>query len=435
MKQKVIRDPIYDYISIDGADLWLLDLLDAPELQRLRYIHQLGVSYLVYPGASHTRFEHTLGVLHLMHFALDCLKKIGCPIDGQTRKCLLAAAVIHDIGHGPFSHLLEKHFGGDHEEWSCKIAESKDTVVNRVLRGQGIVATTVSLIRKTEWSQPQWMKSLISSQLDVDRIDYLLRDSYHTGVGYGEFDYYRLLHTMNLEASPKEEGQIRPAKHFSWPAKSKYAIEEYVLARFYMYQAVYFHKCTRGYEKLLDAVWRRAKELVAHGTKIPLLPQVRPFLLMSKPASVQDYLRLNEYHVLAQISEWSNNRDKVLADLCGRFLYRRGFKCIEVQERLEGLEGHDRLEDAIGHLKRRGKRATEKAEPRYYLLEDRGGVLPYKPYHWAEKEEQQPIFLDGLKEITKELVRLKAVTAEEGRFVRYYCPEEHRKDMEKLLRV
>lgn len=233
-RQKIIRDPVYDYVAIDmSADGWLLDLLDTPEVQRLKYTSQLGLSYLVYPGAVHSRFNHALGVLHLMQQVVQYLKEHLDGIDNESRNALLAAAVLHDVGHGPFSHLLESKLGKDHEEWSWRIIESEDTQVNAILRREGILERVLSLLKPGEVPQSPWHKSLISSQLDVDRMDYLLRDSHFTGVGYGKFDYYRLIHTMVLEPGPQQPDQTAPVQHLAWPEKTKYAIEEYVFARYY----------------------------------------------------------------------------------------------------------------------------------------------------------------------------------------------------------
>jgi hypothetical protein len=434
MDQKIIRDPVYDYISIDGDDRWLLDLLDTPEMQRLRYIHQLGVSYLVYPGATHTRFSHSLGVMHLMKEVLWHLKEEKCvTLKREDRDALLAVAVVHDVGHGPFSHLLESKWGGKHEDWSHRIILDEGSGVNQVLKKKGLVKRVAALLEKEQGGAPSWQKSLISSQLDVDRMDYLMRDSHFTGVGYGKYDYYRLIHTMALEDATKQKGQRVPNKQPVWPDKTKYALEQYVFARYYMYQSVYFHSCTRGYEKLLDAIWNRAKDLATTGRK-PLLPPVAPFFRNDYEPTVEEYVRLQEYHVFSQIELWKNARDPVLADLCRRFLARRGFKAIPLTEAMTGFSGSDKISKAVGILARAGGNFA--LAPRCYLLEDKGGVEPYKPYRWSDKEASQPILIrqqGKVQEISEVLARLKSVTTRDEQFVRYYCPAEQRKPIAAAL--
>jgi HD superfamily phosphohydrolase len=197
MSAKIIRDSLYNYISIDQKrDRWLVELLDTPEIQRLRRIHQLGVSYLTYPGADHNRLAHSLGVVHLTHQALQHLSQISAD-DAQTshgRAPLMVAAMIHDVGHGTFSHLFEPCLGIDHEEWSRAIILSEETKIHEVLRrnfDHTFPQRVAELIDPNNHDQPAWQKYLLSSQLDMDRLDYLRRDSLFTGAGYGRMDMHR----------------------------------------------------------------------------------------------------------------------------------------------------------------------------------------------------------------------------------------------------
>src|SRR4051794_31752837 len=246
MAAKIIRDPLYNYITIDRQrDQWLLELLDCREVQRLRRIHQLGVSALTYPGADHNRLAHSLGVVHLMQQALGHLGRISGddPQTSHGRAPLLVAAMIHDVGHGPFSHLSELCLGTDHEEWSKAIIRSEETEVHQVLRRSfepTFPRRVAELIDQTNQDQPAWQKSLLSSQLDMDRLDYLRRDSLCTGAGYGHFDWFRLLNTFEIYED-EESG-----RDIVWAEKSLLAIEEYIYSRYYIYQNVYLHKTTRG---------------------------------------------------------------------------------------------------------------------------------------------------------------------------------------------
>jgi HD superfamily phosphohydrolase len=227
---KIFRDPLYNYIAIDKSEQrWLLELIDTPEVQRLRRIRQLGVSHLTYPGADHSRFAHTLGVLHLMRQVCKRVEELDrSPRVRRAREVLLAAAVLHDVGHGPFSHLFEPALQVDHEEWSCKAVATRGTGINDVLSRHDIpVDQVVAMIAKKDRQRPPWQKALLSSELDVDRLDYLRRDSYFTGAGYGHFDWYRILNSFTLDRSDQD------FEILVWPKSAIYAIEEYVFSRFY----------------------------------------------------------------------------------------------------------------------------------------------------------------------------------------------------------
>ncbi len=440
LKHRIIRDPVYDYISIDPEDHLVWELLCTSEVQRLRDFHQLGMSYLVYPGAVHTRLAHSLGVFHLMKQVVGHLKIEGIKLEKQAKEGLLAAALLHDVGHGPFSHVLERKLGGSHEKWSYKIVTDDRTQVHKILQEHDIVEIVASLIDEEGRPDRPWLKHLISSQIDVDRMDYLLRDSCFCGVGYGKFDYYRLIHTMRLGYFPRREaGQSEAEKCLIWPEKAKYAIEEYIFARYYMYLAVYFHHTTRGYEKLLEAIWERAVFLQKEGANLDAAQSLTPFFGKGEP-TVEEYLRLREYHVLAQIeiwSHWPDTKDAVLPDLCRMFLDRKGFKTIELKKELKGFEAVNRLGEVLDYFgKVEGK---ERHFPKGYIREDETSVVPYQPYLWEEKETQQPkqpILLNcagNVKEITQELERLRPITKKTEEITRYYCPEEHLEAVKDIL--
>lgn len=246
MAQKLFRDPLYDYIAID-KDSWLLELINCPEVQRLRYISQLGLAHFTYPGSTHSRFSHSLGVLHLMQECTAYLKQEYSDLmcEQLDEEALLGAALLHDIGHCPLSHATEDIFG-NHEKRAVEIIENLDSRVNKILseHDSTLPQKVCALIAKKS-DAPLWQKSLISSQLDMDRLDYLRRDSLYSGAEYGNFDWFRIIRTMQLEIEDKQEDIF-----VVWPDKTKYALEEYIFSRFYMYQSVYFHHTTRGYECL-----------------------------------------------------------------------------------------------------------------------------------------------------------------------------------------
>jgi HD superfamily phosphohydrolase len=438
MATKIFRDPLYNYVGISlPKDEWILDLLESPEIQRLRRIHQLGVSNFTYPGADHSRLSHSLGVLYLMGIAWDHIENTGQsdPQIDRARHPLLAAALLHDVGHGPFSHVFEKCLGINHEEWTLKIINSSATRVHEVLGTYDIPhAAITSLIDEHNHDRPAWQKSLLSSQLDVDRLDYLRRDSLFTGAGYGHFDWFRILHTFQIH------GPADGYRDLIWEEKAKFAIEEYIFARYYMYENVYFHRTTRGFELLLQAMWKRARDLNSKGINSQLLKPIKSFWAAKSP-TIDQYLALEEYVVLQQMQNWKSSKDEVLRDLSRRFLNRDRF--VGITAPLSSAVLKSISDDELKrHLLRwdRGLRAMVRKEgikeSKYYVLRDtveeklykaKGG--PYVP----EKEtgEQTPtntiwILPDNSTEpveITQVLTRLKAVTEKPGSMVRYYVPK------------
>lgn len=430
--EKIFRDPLYNYVAIDmPRDEWLLDLIETPEVQRLRRIHQLGVSHFTYPGADHSRFSHTLGVLHLMQQAwrrVESLRETGPSIE-RARDVLLAAAVLHDVGHGPFSHLFEPALGIDHEQWSCNIVRSPETEVHKTLNKHDIpIEHVIALIEKDNHGRPPWQKTLLSSELDVDRLDYLRRDSYFTGSGYGHYDWYRILNSFSLHET--EEGfQI-----LVWPGKARYAIEEYIFSRFYMYNNVYQHKTTRGFEKLIHAAWERAKTL----SDPEFLLELAEFLDAEEP-TVDQYLALDDATLVYQMRVWTRHPDDVLRDLATRFLTRDRFAAIEdpVSE-----AAFDDARDEWESELRTCVEAQGFQPAKYYALRDNLKLTVYDPYvPEREEREQDPynaIFIqpDGggePQEISGTLERLAPVTGARERRYRYYVPRECRDAVRKLV--
>jgi HD superfamily phosphohydrolase len=432
--EKVFRDPLYNYVGIDpDGDGWLLDVIDSPEVQRLRRIHQLGVSSFTYPGADHSRLCHSLGVLYLMDAAWETLRRKFDRADVRRgREVLLGAAIAHDVGHGPFSHLFEPCLGIDHEEWSLRIIRDEDSGVNRGLRrcDSALPEQVAALIDPNDYSPPAWQKSLISSQLDVDRLDYLRRDSLFTGAGYGRFDWNRLITTVGLH--PGEQGDF-----LVWPAKAALAIEEYIFARFYMYQNVYLHKTTRGFEQLLQAMWRHARQLREDGVNVGLMPAIESFWDADDP-EIGQYLAMEEFTVLSQIQAWANHDDPGLRDLASRFLHRRPFACIKAPKR-RGLDNSlDEWEEALRELVA-GDVRFRPAD--LYLQIDRQKPKYHLPYFSEKETEEQSdvtairVMEDGgLIEIDELLPRLKSITKRPVAVTRYYLPKELRDEAEKLRR-
>ena len=436
MSDKVFRDPLYNYIAFDRQrDGWLIDLVNCPEVQRLRRIHQLGVSNFTYPGADHTRLAHSLGVTHLMQLVLDHLTR-ACPAAKieTAQQALLATALLHDVGHGPFSHLFEPCLGIKHEKWSIAVVRGESTQVHKVLKRQDhyLPEKVADLIDSKNAKHPAWQRALMSSQLDVDRLDYLRRDSLFTGAGYGHFDWHRLLTTIEFYDNETD---------LVWPAKSALAIEEYIFARYYMYQNVYFHKTTRGFEQLLQAMWKRANKLRQDGTDVNPNPVLVRFWKSEKPEPgklpVADYLAVEEFTVLEQIQRWTEHSDKPLADCARRFLNRDGLVKVDPPPPVNPLKADDFGEWEPELHKLLQKKGYE--VPEMYCLPDKLDEKYLRPYFEEKEPKNQTavntirVMVDGtLQTIGRHLPRLGAVIAKAEDRIAYYVPKEIRDEARNL---
>ncbi len=441
MAQKLFRDPVYDYISIDRVEHpWLLDLVNCREVQRLRYISQLGLGHLTYPGSTHSRFAHSLGVMHLMKECLAHLKREHAKrFHDLDEEALLAAALLHDLGHSPFSHATESVFG-DHERRTVRLILSLDTEVHKVLAGHAaeLPARVAALLRKGA-EAPLWQKSLLTSQLDLDRLDYLRRDSLCSGAEYGHFDYFRIIHTMMLQEKTIDDAQ--KGVLVVWPDKSKYAIEEYLFSRFYMYQSVYFHRTTIGFERLLDRILTRGADLARRNKRFAahLLAPLHIMLTDDPEDDPSRFQGLTDHVVLAQVTLWQDDKDSVLSDLSRRLLCRRGVGWDEVASDTP-FKMVSKIEQVRAYLDERGK------ESKYYFIEDSPKTTAYRPYSSASAGEEQTsvnsiLLFDlswpdtGFCEITEVpgLDRLKAITSNQPAVLRYYFPKEDQQRIRQIL--
>lgn len=315
-EEKVFKDPVHNYVHVQNRTIW--SLINTPEFQRLRRIRQLGTTYLTFHGAEHSRFSHSLGVYEITRRIISQFERNNYP-DWPVEENLVAmcAALLHDLGHGPFSHSIEEAFHMDHEDWTCKIILD-DTDVNRVLRevSPDLPERVASVIRKDY--EKKIVVNLITSPLDADRMDYLLRDAYFTGVNYGTIDIDRILRMLrpyNGRIVVKESGM--------------HAVEDYLMARYQMYWQVYFHPVTRSSEIILRQIFRRAGELYREGYAFQFLPQPLPALFEDN-LTVKQYLKLDESLIQTTFMQWSEDSDPILSELCCRFLHRRLYKYVEV---------------------------------------------------------------------------------------------------------
>ncbi|MFD0762166.1 HD domain-containing protein [Lutibacter aestuarii] len=308
-KLKILNDPIYGFITIPNALIY--DLIEHPYFQRLRRISQMGLSHLVYPGAHHTRFHHAIGCMHLMQKAVRILKFKGVEISDDEANALYIAILLHDIGHGPFSHALESSIanGIHHETISLKFMEA----LNEEFSGQLSLAITIF---KGEYPR-KFLYQLISSQLDMDRLDYLKRDSFYTGVAEGNINSERLLTMLNVKND-----------HLVVEEKGIYSVEKFIVARRLMYWQVYLHKTGLAAEKLLEKVLKRANELSFTGKKLPATKAFSYFLKNAidetnfTKETLKTFAKLDDYDVLSSIKEWISCDDKILANLSESLINR-----------------------------------------------------------------------------------------------------------------
>ena len=322
-KRKIINDPVFGFLSIPNE--LIFDVLQHPYVQRLNRIRQLGLSYLVYPGAMHSRFGHSLGAMHLMQEAIQSLRLKGVDISEQEETSAMIAILLHDIGHGPFSHVLEHTLveGVTHEDISLLMMQR----INMDLRGQLDMAISIF---KNEYPK-HFLHQLISSQLDVDRMDYLCRDSFFTGVQEGRVASERLLKMLDVR-NDKLVVQV----------KGIYSVEKFLVARRLMYWQVYLHKTSVAAEQHLIKLLSRAKELARSGKELFCSPALRYFLYqpvtfdMFNPTSeaLEQYALLDDNDVLSAIKAWISCGDKVLSALSRSFINRCLFRGELLQQSL-----------------------------------------------------------------------------------------------------
>ena len=317
---KIINDPVFGFIKVPGGIL--MDIVNHPLMQRLRHIKQVGLASVVYPGAQHTRFQHSLGAYHLMSEAVVTLTQKGIFIFDSEAEAVKAAILMHDIGHGPFSHVLEHTLvdGISHEDVSLLMMER----INQEMGGGLNLALNIF---KNEYPK-RFLHQLISSQLDMDRLDYLRRDSFYTGVSEGNIGSARIIKMLNVV----EDRLVVDSKGI-------YSIENYLTSRRLMYWQVYLHKTTVATEKMLVNLLLRAKHLMQSGKNLFATPSLRYFLVhhvdaaffSEHPEALNHYSRLDDTDIYCSIKEWVNDDDKVLSLLASNVVNRRPFK-VEVHE-------------------------------------------------------------------------------------------------------
>jgi len=350
----ILRDPVHGLVSFERKEEEIIVmLLETREVQRLRRIRQLGLASFAYPGADHTRFSHAVGATFVMTRLLVRLRSIDQTLPYWQRvtteraREALAAALLHDLGHGPFSHLFEQVLGGEHHEaWTRRVLLDDSTDVHRVLKGldpQLPERVAELVFGRHELS---YLARAVSGTFDVDRCDYLLRDAHATGVGYGRFDLDWLLRSLTFGV-PDSDTMAPPLAIDG--RKGIPAIESFLLARLFMFQQVYFHKTERSCEWMLTKILDRARVLLAEGTRLPGTPPAIATLARDGSVSLGEYLDLDDPQLWVALSSWRDAHDPLLADLVTRLHARRLFKTYELfgeQAEPRGrLEALDRARD------------------------------------------------------------------------------------------
>lgn len=358
-KLKILNDPIYGFITIPNE--LLFDIVEHKYFQRLRRISQMGLSYLVYPGAHHTRFHHALGCMHLMQKAVRVLRLKGVEISEEETEALQIGILLHDIGHGPFSHAMEHSIveGVSHEAISSMFMEELNEEFNQRL-------TLAIQIFKGTYKR-KFLCQLISSQLDMDRMDYLKRDSFYTGVAEGNINSERLISMLTVVDNVLMVEE-----------KGIYSVEKFLLARRLMYWQVYLHKTGVVAEQLLIRVLKRAKELVGEGQKLYGSSALRYFLNNQITAenftseTLHVFSQLDDYDILSAMKEWVHHEDFVLSNLCNMIINRDLLK-IKLKKKPPKKE---KLHEHIEKLKERY--AISEEEAAYFVFSGEISNLAYK---------------------------------------------------------
>ena len=365
---KFIRDPLYDdFIVVDDN---LLKVVEHYAFQRLRRISQLGLVSYIYPGATHTRFSHSLGVMHLITRAIEIMERKGIKFDNEIKLALKFCALVHDVGHGPFSHALE---------WTILNIRHEDItkmIIDRIFRnviGNEIADISIKILNNE--FEKKFVNELISSQLDMDRLDYIRRDAFYCGVHYGIIDIWRILQTLTITNDYK----------LAIEEKGKHAVEGYLVARYLMYWSVYFHKTNLSLQAMLSSIFNRLRDLIENNIKIELIRNLEIVIKkgLSDDEGLNAFLSLEDGDMFYLFKIWLNSKDKVLSDLSRRLLNREIFKVYEEELSIS------QIENIKSYLINNG------FEPKYYLIEKLAVDTAYEPYSISGDSNIRVILKDG----------------------------------------
>jgi len=347
----ILRDPVHGLVSFETDEEHVVELLmDTPEVQRLRRVRQLGVTSLAFPGAEHTRFAHAVGAAFVMKLLLARLRAIQGDIPfwqqvtTDRARDALAAALLHDVGHGPLSHLFEDSIPGTphHEVWTERIVLDPSTGVHKCLsKLDPAMPERVAALVRGEHPLPYLAKA-VSGTFDVDRCDYLLRDAHATGVRYGVYDLDWLLRSLRF--APASNSDVAPSLAIDG-AKGLPAIEAFLLARLFMFQQVYLHKATRSAEWMIRSVLARAASRIMDGDRLPFVPRAIELGSHGEAITLGDYLELDDAVLTVAMHAWEEAKDPVLADLSRRVRHRALFKTLELFGEQASLAGREQAHE------------------------------------------------------------------------------------------
>jgi HD superfamily phosphohydrolase len=390
---KIINDPVHGFINIpDGL---LMDIVNHPYFQRLRRIQQMGLASYIYPGAVHTRFHHAIGAMHLMHEALEVLKSKGITISAHEQESAMAAILLHDIGHGAFSHTLEHTLlpGVHHEEISLVLMKKLNA------HFEGKLETAITIFSNTY--ERKFFHQLVSGQLDTDRLDYLVRDSFYSGVAEGIIGYDRILKMLNVHDD-----------RLVVEEKGIYSIEKFLVSRRLMYWQVYLHKTSLAADFMLHNILKIAKELFRAGN---MTMEISPSLsyFFSKDFSIQNFedndscisnfIATDDTDIWVAIKYWSKSSDNILSNLCGRLLNRNLFKVrFDKQEIIDNA--YEKLKSQYGY------------KYRYYLKKDKAVNHAYI----QEKDDIIIAMKDGRLLPIHEISDIQTIDALSEKVVKHY---------------
>lgn len=350
-EEKVLRDPIHGYIHVNLQVVW--DCINAKEFQRLRRVHQLGGTYEVYHTAEHSRFAHSLGVYEIVRRMVHEVEGLT-QLSEYEKATVMLAGLLHDIGHGPFSHAFEVVMPKTHEEYTVEIILG-DTQVHHILAtvSKDLPVDIANIIQYKHFND--LLNQVVSGQLDADRMDYLLRDAYFTGTSYGNFDLERVLRTMRVKDQKivvKESGI--------------HTVVDYIMARYHMYWQVYYHPTTRSFEAILNSLFRRMKDV--YDTQPELLSEVKMFIpFLTQQPNLEDHFLMDEPAAFFGFSLLRNSSDKILADLAHRLLDRDLFDYLSYQDDSDLIPVREKVKQ-LGY------------DDEYYVVTDSASQKPYRPY-------------------------------------------------------
>jgi uncharacterized protein len=361
-KKKIINDPVYGFISIPTE--LIFDLIEHPYFQRLRYIKQLGMTHLVYPGALHTRFHHALGAMHLMSLAIETLRSKGHQIAPDEEEAVTIAILLHDIGHGPFSHALEQTIveGISHEDISILLMNKLNIQFN------GRLSMAIEIFNGTY--HKVFLHELVSGQLDMDRMDYLNRDSFFTGVSEGVISFDRIIKMLDIIGD-----------HTAVEEKGIYSVEKFLIARRLMYWQVYLHKTVIAAEQLLAKILKRSRGLALSGHDLFATPALNHFLVnkiskdefMNNDRHIEAFARLDDTDIISATKVWADDDDFVLSQLCSMLMLRNLFHVDITNEPPDKQFIESLTEKAIQ------KYPINKDEAAYFVFTDTITNNAYKP--------------------------------------------------------